>query len=86
MPKSLQFIGTHTNLETGKSYTVKEYAHHTGLHLKFLYNRLAKETHVTNDHITRRPSGPKPKTPTAFVNRLENQIQRISDAWLRKTL
>lgn len=84
MPKTLQFIGTHPNLESGKSYTIKEYAHHTGLHLKFLYNRLSKETHVTNDHITRRPSGPKPKA--SVVNRLENQIERISDAWLRKTL
>ena len=84
MPKTLQFIGTHPSLETGKSYTIKEYAHHTGLHLKFLYNRLSKETHVTNDHITRRPCGPKPKA--SIVNRLENHIDRISDAWLRKTL
>ena len=52
MPKTLQFIGTHDSLETGKSYTIKEYAHHTGLHLKFLYNRLAKETHVTTPGVT----------------------------------
>lgn len=84
MPKTLQFTGTHPNLETGKSYTVKEYAHHTGLKLKYLYNRFKNETKVTDYLITIQPSGVKASPRRGKL--LGNDIERTSANWLRKTL
>lgn len=84
MPKLLEFTGTHPNLKTGKSYTVKEYAHHTGLKLKYLYSRFKNETKVTDCLITIQAPGVKASPRRGKL--LGNDIERTSANWLRKTL
>ena len=84
MPKMLEFIGSHANLKTGKAYTIKEYAHHTGLKLKYLYSRFKNETKVTDYLLTIQPPGVKASPIRGKL--LGNNIERTSANWLRKTL
>lgn len=77
--KRLKFVGTHPKLQTGRYYTVYEFAEAAGVDYKRLHNKMSRHPVMTDELL-------KPYVPPPPLPRLEHKEEVMMDRWLRKQL
>jgi hypothetical protein len=77
--RRLVFKGTHPKLQTGKEYTIFEYAEACGKNYKRLHHKLSRYEYVSDKML-------EEYIPRTLPSRLETSSQVCSQAWLSRPL